>query len=90
MGHACWGSVGCETFETGVIGVVELERGFEGSLVENGECGSWEVVVERQEVWKRGVILNKCWEKMSFLLDLRQKCLKGSLKMRVWITFLTK
>ena len=24
-----------------------LERGFEGSLVENGECGSWEVVVEK-------------------------------------------
>ena len=47
MGHACWGSGGCETFETGVIGVVELERGFEGSLVENGECGSWEMVVEK-------------------------------------------
>ena len=31
-----------------------LERGFEGSLVENGECGSWEVVVEKAEVWKRG------------------------------------
>jgi hypothetical protein len=34
--------------------VVELERGFEGILVENGECGSWEVVVEKAEVWKRG------------------------------------
>jgi len=35
--------------------VVELVRVFEGSLVENGEeWGSWEVVVERQEVWKRG------------------------------------
>jgi hypothetical protein len=41
--------------------VVELVRVFEGSLVENGEWGSWEVVVERQEVWKRGgsAILNK-------------------------------
>ena len=54
MGHACWGSGVCETLETGVIGVVELVRVFEGSLVENGECGSWEVVVEKAEVWKRG------------------------------------
>ena len=27
--------------------MVELERGFEGSLVENGDCGSWEMVVEK-------------------------------------------
>jgi len=27
--------------------VVELVRVFEGSLVENGEWGSWEVVVEK-------------------------------------------
>ena len=25
-----------------------------GKLMENGVCRSWEVVVERQEVWKRG------------------------------------
>ena len=95
MGHACWGSGGCETFETGVIGVVELERGFEGSLVENGvwnaEVGKWWLRKQERSLETRGkFILNKCWEKMSFLLDFRQKCLKGSLKMRVWISFKVK